>query len=221
MLYRERARCASIGVDSAGASAGGRTRRRCGAAAPAAVSPGGPLTPGSSNRAGPRRRTARPRSPVTDALLANPSPSDWLTWRRTHDGFGFSPLTAIDKKNVDELQLAWSLALPAGPNAATPLVHDGVIYVHSYGDHVQALDAATGDELWHYARELPTTFRPTVKRNIALYGDKIYFGTSDVHVVALDVRTGDVVWDNPITEPSSGFGLSGGPLVARARSCRA
>ena len=27
--------------------------------------------------------------------------------------------------NVGELQLAWSLALPAGPNAATPLVHDG------------------------------------------------------------------------------------------------
>jgi alcohol dehydrogenase (cytochrome c) len=178
-------------------------------------SPGGPLTPGVEL---PRWPTAAnpldATEPVTDELLANPSPSDWLTWRRTHDGLGFSPLTGIDKGNVDELQLAWSLALPAGPNAATPLVHDGVIYVHSYGDHVQALDAATGDELWHYARELPNDFRPTVKRNLALYGDKIYFGTSDVHVVALNVRTGDVVWDQPITEPNSGFGLSGGPLVA-------
>ena len=181
-------------------------------------SPGGPLTPGVE-----LPRWPAPPNPldasarVTDALLANPPPSDWLTWRRTHDGLGFSPLTAIDKENVDELQLAWSLALPAGPNAATPLVHDGVIYVHSYGDHVQALDAATGDELWHYARELPNDFRPTVKRNLALYGDKIYFGTSDVHVVALNVRTGDVVWDQPITEPNSGFGLSGGPLVAAGK----
>ncbi len=96
-------------------------------------------------------------------------------------------------------------------------MHDGVIYVHSFGDHVQALDAKTGDEFWHYARTLPSTARPTVKRNMALYGDKIYFGTSDVHVVALDARTGEVVWDVPITEPGSGFGLSGGPLVARGK----
>jgi alcohol dehydrogenase (cytochrome c) len=181
-------------------------------------SPGGPLTAGVALP----RWPAPPNpldtsSPVTDELLANPSPNDWLTWRRTYDGLGFSPLTSINKENVAELQLAWSLALPPGPNAATPLVHDGVIYVHAYGDHVQALDAATGDELWHYARQLPDTARPTVKRNIALYGDKVYLGTSDVHVVALNAKTGSVVWDQPITEPGSGFGLSGGPLVAAGK----
>jgi alcohol dehydrogenase (cytochrome c) len=150
-------------------------------------------------------------------MLANPSPNDWLSWRRTRDGLGFSPLSNIDKTNVGTLQLAWSLSLPAGPNTATPLVHDGVIYVHSFGDHVQALDAATGDELWHYARELPSTFRPTVKRNMAVYGDKLYVGTSDVHVVALDAKTGAVVWDAAIAAEGSGFGLTGGPLVARGK----
>ena len=157
-----------------------------------AQSPGGPLTPGVEL---PRWREQPSASSattvVTDEMLANPSPNDWLSWRRTQDGLGFSPLTSINKNNVADLQLAWSLALPPGPNTATPLVHDGVIYVHSFGDHVQALDAATGDELWHYARTLPSTARPTVKRNMALYGDRIYFGTSDVHVVALDARTGD------------------------------
>ncbi len=165
-----------------------------------AQSPGGGLTPGVALprwSVPPSARTAT--SPVTDALLANPSPNDWLTWRRTHDGLGFSPLATIDKSNVGTLRLAWSLSLPAGPNTGTPLVHDGVIYVHSFGDHVQALDAATGDELWHYARELPSTSRPTVKRNMALYGDKLFVGTSDVHVVALDVRTGTVVWDVAIS----------------------
>jgi alcohol dehydrogenase (cytochrome c) len=151
---------------------------------------------------------------VTDAMLADPPAADWLTWRRTYDGHGYSPLMQIDKRNVGELQLAWSLALPAGPNAATPLVHDGVIYVHAYGDHVQALDAATGDELWHYARDLGNG-PISVKRNMALYGDKLYLGTSDVHVIALDTATGRVVWDEPLTEPGSGFGLSGGPLVAK------
>jgi alcohol dehydrogenase (cytochrome c) len=181
-------------------------------------SPGGPLTPGVELPSWPEPNDPLATSaPVTDAMLANPSPNDWLTWRRTHDGLGFSPLTSIDKDNVAQLQLAWSLALPPGQNAATPLVHAGVIYVHSFGDHVQALDATTGDELWHYARKLPDSARPTVKRNLALYGDKIFFGTSDVHVVALDMKTGRVVWDQPITEPGSGFALSGGPLVARGK----
>ena len=30
--------------------------------------------------------------PVTDAMLAAPSPDDWLMWRRTLDGWGYSPL---------------------------------------------------------------------------------------------------------------------------------
>ncbi len=181
-------------------------------------SPGGPLTPGVDLPPWPAPRDPlAAATPVTDALLANPSPNDWLAWRRTQDGLGFSPLTNINKDNVARLQLAWSLALPPGQNAATPLVHDGVIYVHSFGDHVQALDATTGDELWHYARTLPDSSRPTVKRNLALYGDKVFFGTSDVHVVALDAKTGHVVWDQPITDTGSGFGLSGGPLVARGK----
>lgn len=180
--------------------------------------PGGGLTPGVGLPPwqAPASRLAR-SSPVTDAMLANPPPGDWLTWRRTQDGLGFSPLTGIDKRNVGRLQLAWSLSLPAGPNTATPLVHDGVIYVHSFGDHVQAFDAATGDELWHYARELPNSYRPTVKRNMALYGNKLYVGTSDVHVVALDAKTGALVWDTTIAAEGSGFGLSGGPLVARGK----
>jgi alcohol dehydrogenase (cytochrome c) len=183
-----------------------------------AQGPGGGLTPGVALPPWPETTNRLARSaPVTDAMLANPAPGDWLSWRGTHDGLGFSPLTSIDKNNVGSLQLAWSLSLPAGPNTATPLVHDGVIYVHSFGDHVQALDAATGDELWHYARELPSTFRPTVKRNMALYGDKLYVGTSDVHVVALDAKTGAVAWDATVAAEGSGFGLSGGPLAARGK----
>ena len=58
-------------------------------------------------------------------------------------------------QNVADLRLAWSWALPNGPNEVTPLVHDGVMFVHGYGDKVQALDAATGDLLWQYSRRLP------------------------------------------------------------------
>ena len=47
-------------------------------------------------------------SPVTDAVLQNPDPGDWLSWRRTLDGWGYSPLDRIDRDNVGDLRLAWS-----------------------------------------------------------------------------------------------------------------
>jgi alcohol dehydrogenase (cytochrome c) len=155
-------------------------------------------------------------TPVTDAMLANPPEGDWLTWRRTYDDMGFSPLKQIDRGNVGNLRVAWSWSLPPGASEVTPLVHDGVLFIYGWGDRVQALDAATGDLLWHYARQLPKDVQPGVKRNLALYGDKLFVPTSDMHLVALYVKTGRVVWDHAITD-AKGFHISGGPLVARGK----
>ena len=55
----------------------------------------------------------RDMSPVTDAMLRRPSADDWLHWRRTSDGQGYSPLAEITRDNVQHLQLAWSWAIPA------------------------------------------------------------------------------------------------------------
>jgi PQQ-dependent dehydrogenase (methanol/ethanol family) len=156
-------------------------------------------------------------TPVTDAMLSNPAAGEWLMWRRTYDDLGFSPLKQITKDNVKNLRVAWTLTLPPGPNEATPLVHDGVIFVHSYNDNVQALDAVTGNELWHYSRRLPEGTRASTKRNMALYGTKLYFGTSDLHVVALDTKTGDVVWDSVVAKAGERWNLTGGPLAAKGK----
>ena len=178
-------------------------------------SPGGPLSPGIKLPDWPQAPSALANiTPVTPAMIANPPPGDWLTWRRSYHDLGFSPLRQINRNNVKNLRLAWSLSLPAGPNAATPLVHDGVIFVHSFGDHVQALNAASGDELWHYGRLLGENTRPGIKRNLALYGDKVYVPTSDNHEVALDMKTGRVIWDQPVTDGNPRWSLTGGPLVA-------
>jgi len=178
-------------------------------------SPGGPISPGVVLPDWPTLPNPLEKiTPVTAAMIADPPPGDWLIWRRTYNDQGFSPLQQINRKNVRQLQLAWSLSLPAGPNAATPLVHDGVIFVHSYGDHVQALNAASGDELWHYGRLLGENTRPGIKRNLALYGDKVFMPTSDNHVVALNMTTGRVVWDQPVTDNNPRWSLTGGPLVA-------
>ena len=100
--------------------------------------PSGGLTQGVSLPTYPKAADALDKfTPVTDAALASPAPGDWLTWRRSHDDQGFSPLKQIDKSNVGNLRLAWSWSLPNGPNEATPLVHDGVIFAHGFGDRVQ------------------------------------------------------------------------------------
>jgi alcohol dehydrogenase (cytochrome c) len=154
---------------------------------------------------------------VTDAMLANPPASEWLGWRRTNDGLGFSPLTQITKANVDELRTAWVWSLPNGANEATPLFHDGVLFVHAFGDKLQALDAATGDLLWQYTRRLPMGSQPSVKRHIVLYGDKVLIATSDTHVVALDVHNGRTVWDKEIADPKAGYTMTGGPTIAKGK----
>jgi alcohol dehydrogenase (cytochrome c) len=154
---------------------------------------------------------------VTDAMLANPPATEWLGWRRTQDGQGYSPLTQITRANVNDLRTSWVWSLPNGANEATPLFHDGVLFVHAFGDKVQALDAATGDLLWQYSRQLPKGSPASVKRHIALWGDRLYVATSDTHVVALDVHTGKAAWDRPITDGKTGYGMTGGPTIAKGK----
>jgi alcohol dehydrogenase (cytochrome c) len=157
-------------------------------------------------------------TPVTDALLNAPPDGEWLAWRRTHDALGYSPLKQITRQNVAGLRLAWSLALPVGLNESEPLVHNGVLFLFSFRDNVQALDAQTGDELWHYARQLPDKTVPSTKRGMALYGNKLFIGTSDRHEIALDVKTGHVIWDQPLAPAGeTGSMLTGGPLVAKGK----
>ena len=72
---------------------------------------------------------SRAFAPVTDATLRPPDPADWLTWRRTLDGWGYGPLDQINRANVARLRMVWTRALGPGLQEGTPLVHDGVMYV--------------------------------------------------------------------------------------------
>ena len=150
-------------------------------------------------------------TPVSDAQLVEPAAQDWLTWRRAYDAQGFSPLAEITARNVAGLRVAWSWSLPPGSSESTPLVHDGVMFVQGANDKVQALDARTGDLLWQYERRLPEGVAGSFKRGLALHGNRLYMGTSDVHVIALDVKTGAVAWDQVVGDPSVREQIGGGP----------
>ena len=155
-------------------------------------------------------------TPVTDAVLQNPDPADWLSWRRTLDGWGYSPLDQIDRDTVGQLQLAWSWGMEPGVSQTTPVVHDGVMYVANPGNVVQALDAATGDFIWEYRREMDERRRTAAQmRSLAIYQDLIILNTVDAHAVGLDARTGAVRWDTPAAPPGQqGYGFSSGPVIA-------
>src|SRR3989442_6810070 len=80
-------------------------------------------------------------APVTDATLRRPDPADWLTWRRTLDGWGYSPLDQINRANVARLRMVWTRGLGPGLQEGTPLVHDGVMYGPATGDDILAFHA--------------------------------------------------------------------------------
>ena len=77
--------------------------------------------------------------PVSTAELNQPDDGDWLNWRRTLDGHGHSPLTAINTSTVSRLGLQWSMAMHTGSNQPTPLVRDGVMFLTHPNNKIQAI----------------------------------------------------------------------------------
>ncbi len=153
-------------------------------------------------------------SPVTDEMLLNPPDGDWLMWRRTYDGWGYSPLDQINKDNVGDLRLAWAWAMSPGRTQETPLVHDGVMFVQNSDHVIQALDAASGDLIWEYEYELPDDVRARGERNKAIYEDKLIVATRDAHLLAIDTKTGQLIWDKQVANNNFGYSFSAGPIVA-------
>ena len=162
-------------------------------------------------------------TPVTDAMLRNPPPGDWLHWRRTYDGWGYSPLTQVNRNSVKDLKVAWTWSLNStggAVNEFTPLVHDGVMFMWNFGETIQALDAKTGTLLWQYTHELPKDY-PSLpgffrtKRNLAIGGNKLIVPTIDMRVIALDMKTGAKLWDVVTDDYKSLRTYNSGPIVIK------
>jgi alcohol dehydrogenase (cytochrome c) len=160
-------------------------------------------------------------APVTGEMLRNPPPGDWLNWRRTYDGWAYSPLTQINRKNVKDLKVAWTFSMASTDDAVnefTPLVHDGVMFLWNFGETIQALDAKTGTLLWEFDYTLPKDY-PSLpgfyrtKRSLAIGGNKLIVPTIDMHVIALDIKTGTKVWDIVTDDYKSERTYNSGPLV--------
>jgi alcohol dehydrogenase (cytochrome c) len=155
--------------------------------------------------------------PVTDAMLQKPDPGDWLMWRRTLDGWGYSPLNQINRNNVAQLRMVWTRGLGPGNQEGTPLVHDGVMYVPNPGDYIMAFDVKSGDLLWEYKRKLAEGARPSTNRNIAMWGNTIIDSSSDHFIYALNAQTGQLAWETPVLDPKKRAPSSAGPIIANGK----
>lgn len=149
--------------------------------------------------------------PLTDEMLRNPDPEDWLMWRGNYSAWSYSPLDQINRRNVDDLKLEWVWTMHDGASEPAPIVYDGIMYLINPSNIVQALDAATGELIWEAWGGSATR---EDMRNIAIYNDKIIQATTDARLLALDARTGEKAWEVQVADSSKGFENSSGPLVA-------
>ena len=161
--------------------------------------------------------------PVTDQMLLNPDPANWLMWRRTLNSWGYSPLNQINRTNASRLRLAWTRGMGPGIQEATPLVYNGVLYLPNPSDLVQALNGATGDLIWEYKRDLPADLGkmmpvPSINRNIAMYGTSIIDTSADDFVYALDAASGKLSWETRIADYRElSAQQTSGPIIARGK----
>lgn len=145
--------------------------------------------------------------------------NNWESVGGNSDESGFSRLSDINKKTVNHLGLAWSLALPGEKRAleATPLAVDGTLYFSGTLGEVYSVDAVSGKLNWKYDPEL-SKYAPErmashygANRGVAYAAGRIFVCTIDGRLVALAARTGKPVWSVNTLPPDLRYASSGAP----------
>lgn len=139
--------------------------------------------------------------------------AEWPTFNGDYSGRRYSSLSQITAGNVHSLSLAWAFQTHATALLkCTPVMSNGVLYF-TIPEHVWAVDARTGQQIWHVYR--PSEGNHIGQRGVAVWKDRVFFGTPDAHLVALDARNGKQIWDVSIADPAFGYYLSMAPLVIK------
>ena len=174
----------------------------------------------------PASRTAKPSvtpGNVTQEMLDRAA-SDRNNFLHTNGDYTqkrFSPNTQITPANVGKLRVAWIFQTDVKESLETsPIIVNGVMYVTTSFSHVYALNAQTGEELWHYKHSLGpiTTYccGPN-NRGVAVYEDKVYLATLDAKLVALDAKTGNKVWQSDVGDPELGYSETMAPTAVKGK----
>ena len=156
---------------------------------------------------------------VSEAKILEADNSSWLSYGRTYDEQRFSPLNQVNTETVKGLGLAWSYDLNSSRGIeATPIVHEGFMYVTSTYNVVHALNARSGDLIWSYEPEIDLVQASNaccdiVNRGVAIWGEMVYTATIDGRLIALDAKGGDVMWETLTIDKSKPYTITGAPRV--------
>jgi alcohol dehydrogenase (cytochrome c) len=154
---------------------------------------------------------------VTTEKLLKPSPDSWPTFNGDYTGRRFSGLTRITNANVHQLSFAWMYRIATGTAGATikstPLMVDGVLYF-TVPDHVWAVDARTGREIWHYQWQT-TGGNHLGNRGVAIYEDWLYVETPDCYLISLNVKDGKERWRKQICDIDRFYYASAAPTIVK------
>jgi quinoprotein glucose dehydrogenase len=150
-----------------------------------------------------------PRAEQIAPFVAVKNTTSWPTVGNDPGGMRYSPLTQINRDNVQNLNVAWVYHTgDANPDAnttleCTPIVVEGVLYLTTVNQKIVALNAATGKEIWKYdpfaGPRRPGVGNPGVNRGVAYWSDnkpnglrRLLIGLPDGRLLSLDARTGNL-----------------------------
>ena len=133
----------------------------------------------------------------------------------------YYPARQINASNVGNLRPAWIFQTEVVESMETsPIIVDGVMYVTTSFNHVYALNAETGEQIWHYKHKMGpiTTYccGPN-NRGVAVYGDMVYMGTLDARLLALDAKTGKLLWNVEVGDPEPGYSETMAPTAVNGK----
>jgi len=155
---------------------------------------------------------------LTPARLLQPSTDSWPTYNGDYSGRRFSTLSKVNANNINSLSLAWVFRAVTGTNLnatikSTPLVVNGVMYF-TVPDHVWAIDARTGRQIWHYSW-LSQGGDHIGNRGVGILGNWLFFETPDCHLVSLDLREGKERWRQKICDLNQYYFASVAPVIVK------
>ena len=153
------------------------------------------------------------------AHAADSIKDNWPTYNGDYTGRRFSGLTQITPQNAGHLQAQWVFhTRTPGVLEGTPVVMNGIMYFTGSND-VFALNAQTGQVLWHYTRPvsrgLVDDASGHINRGVALLGTRLYTETDNAHLLCLDSRSGALLWDVAYAEGNKNYGATGAPLILK------
>jgi PQQ-dependent dehydrogenase (methanol/ethanol family) len=156
---------------------------------------------------------------VTTAMLegAGGDSKNWIHPNGSYAQTRYYPGNQINTSNVAKMKPAFVFQTAVLESMETaPIVVNGVMFLTTSFNHIYAIDAATGEEYWHYKHKMGpiTTFccGPN-NRGVAIENDRIFMGTLDAKLVALDAKTGKVLWETQIADPEKGYSETMAPAV--------